>query len=600
MLSLNNSDSSSSLIYHVKTRLKEARIEIDHENTLRSHKLINAVRKGNKKTVQEILKFEKEQEQPGLTSCLEEVTFRGNTALHIAATYGHIEIAMILCNEDRNLLTAQNRKGDTALHCAAGAGDTDMVHFLIEFCGEELPCVIELPHQDQGDSEMKEILRAKNADGETALHKAVQSGHVNVVKELMLANPGLAGEVNGDHASPLYLAAASGDAKMIETIIQFLPVEEVSEAFYIGPEGRNALHATVVTALQNKETMTNLLKWNPQLAKGIDKWGRTPLHYATAFGVFDSMQLLLNHDPSMVYISDASGLFPLHIAASTGDLQIIIRLLQESPDYDELLDSEGKNFLHISIEHKRVLVARYVCENPCFSRILNAQDDKGNTPLHIAVKNEYEKIVIVLIGNPAVKANLVNKDGLTALDLATIHDHTFPYLLAPETIIRVCLLWVGAIRSHAGVDKFTCHEKVVVDAKMKSSKYESDTQKLSIGSVLVASTTFTAVFTLPRPTESTVQKAFKAFIIADSIAFLFSAIATLRAMVASFALGVYIVIHPISDWLAKKISTKTTRKFSSNLAHDANSTIKTKINFNVHIPTAKISSHPRQEERTKC
>ncbi|KAJ4762866.1 Ankyrin repeat protein family-like protein [Rhynchospora pubera] len=520
MLSLNNSDSSSSLIYHVKTRnLKEARIEIDHENILRSHKLINAVRKGNKKTVQEVLKFEKEQEQPGLTSCLEEVTFRGNTALHIAATYGHMEIAMILCNEDRNLLTAQNRKGDTALHCAAGAGDTNMVHFLIEFCREELPCFIELPHQDQGDSEMKEILRAKNADGETALHKAVQSGHVNVVKELMLANPGLAGEVNGDHASPLYLAAASGDAKMVETIIQFLPVEDVSEAVYIGPEGRNALHATVVTALQNKETMTNLLKWNPQLAKGIDKWGRTPLHYATAFGVFDSVQLLLNHDPSMVYISDASGLFPLHIAASTGDLQIIIRLLQESPDYDELLDSEGKNFLHISIEHKRVLVARYVCENPCFSRILNAQDDKGNTPLHIAVKNEYEKIVIVLIGNPAVKTNLVNKDGLTALDLATIHDHTFPYLLAPETIIRVCLLWVGAIRSHAGVDKFTCHEKVVVDAKMKSNKYESDTQKLSIGSVLVASTTFTAVFTLPRPTESTVQKAFKAFIIADSIAF---------------------------------------------------------------------------------
>ncbi|KAJ3697907.1 hypothetical protein LUZ61_001612 [Rhynchospora tenuis] len=253
MLSLINSDSSSSLVYHVKTRnLKEARIEIDHEKTLRSHKLISAVRKGNKKTVKEILKFEKEQEQPGLTSCLEEVTFRGNTALHIAATYGHEEIAMILCNEDRNLLTAKNRKGDTALHCAAGAGDTDMVHFLIEFCREELPCFIEFPHQDQGDSEMNEILRAKNADGETALHKAVQSGRVNVVKELMLANPGSAGEVNRNHASPLYLAATSGDAKMVETIIQYLPVEEVSQAFYSGPEGRNALHATVATALQNK------------------------------------------------------------------------------------------------------------------------------------------------------------------------------------------------------------------------------------------------------------------------------------------------------------------------------------------------------------
>lgn len=93
----------------------------------------------------------------------------------------------------------------------------------------------------------------------------------------------------------------------------------------------------------------------------------------------------MNHDPSLVYISDTSGLFPLHIAACTGDLQIIIRLLQESPDYDELLNNNCKNFLHIAIEHKREMVARYVCENTCFSRILNARDDKGNTPLHIAV-----------------------------------------------------------------------------------------------------------------------------------------------------------------------------------------------------------------------
>lgn len=59
MLLLNNSDSLSSLMYHVATRnLKEARIEIGHEKTLRSHKVINAARKGDKKTVLEILDSE--------------------------------------------------------------------------------------------------------------------------------------------------------------------------------------------------------------------------------------------------------------------------------------------------------------------------------------------------------------------------------------------------------------------------------------------------------------------------------------------------------------------------------------------------------------
>lgn len=80
---------------------------------------------------------------------------------------------------------------------------------------QELPCDGELSYKDRGDIVITEFLRAKNSDGDTALDKAVQSGCVNVVKELMLTDPKLTGEINKDHASPLYLAAASGDAKMV-------------------------------------------------------------------------------------------------------------------------------------------------------------------------------------------------------------------------------------------------------------------------------------------------------------------------------------------------------------------------------------------------
>nr|CAD1831091.1 unnamed protein product [Ananas comosus var. bracteatus] len=69
------------------------------------------------------------------------VTTGGNSALHIVAGFGHLELAKFICDKDRSLLaagaryssllTARNEARETPLHCAARAGSGRIVsHFI--------------------------------------------------------------------------------------------------------------------------------------------------------------------------------------------------------------------------------------------------------------------------------------------------------------------------------------------------------------------------------------------------------------------------------------------------------------------------------------
>lgn len=56
----------------------------------------------------------------------------GSTALHWAASGGHMACAVALLNEPNISLDVQNKLGDTALHNASWKGHTDIVEALIE------------------------------------------------------------------------------------------------------------------------------------------------------------------------------------------------------------------------------------------------------------------------------------------------------------------------------------------------------------------------------------------------------------------------------------------------------------------------------------
>jgi ankyrin repeat protein len=136
----------------------------------------------------------------------------------------------------RRALEARNNKGDTPLHCAAGAGNAHMIS-----------CLVALVTGDDEAGAAAAFLRMQNQCGETALHQAIRAAanndkfKVDCIQQLMAVDPELACIPHEDGASPLYLAIELGQL----WIARHLYVKSKGKLSYSGPDGGNVLHAAV-------------------------------------------------------------------------------------------------------------------------------------------------------------------------------------------------------------------------------------------------------------------------------------------------------------------------------------------------------------------
>nr|CAB3463965.1 unnamed protein product [Digitaria exilis] len=192
---------------------------------------------------------------------LEGVTTDGDTVLHVLATCGDTDsflrcACLVFCKAG-HLLSAQNTRGETPLHCAARSGRPRMVSRLIALA------------RGSGETMVNEVLRKENMCRETALHEAVRHGSRHMVELLMAADSDLA-RFPRDGASPLYLAV------LLEynDIARSLYLTSGGNLSYSGSDGQNALHAAV---LRNQGmTFDQVLQANAAPMYQIDDQGSFP------------------------------------------------------------------------------------------------------------------------------------------------------------------------------------------------------------------------------------------------------------------------------------------------------------------------------------
>ncbi|KAL5201210.1 hypothetical protein ABZP36_035564 [Zizania latifolia] len=455
-------------------------------------------------------------------SLLEGVTVEGDTAFHVVATHGDghnfLRCAKLIYGKAKHLLLQPNGKGDTPLHCAVRAGNSQMVSQLIDLASQH-----DRSMDSSDDKTVKDLLRKENHSKETALHEAVRFGDIATVKKLLTYDSGLA-RFPQEGTSSLYLSIML-DKNVIARTLRDMSEENVLS--YTGPNGQNALHAAV---LRRKEMTDMLLKWNKSLSEQRDNDGSTPLHFA-------------------------------HFNQTMKD--------------------------------------RY----PFTS--LRLQDNRGYTALHSAVEHGYLRIVCSLLGNKQVFLNLTDKNGQTPLDIARskiptgnfygwviYFISTLVFVFEKGTYKKRYIMHssvpVQSMAAFGGIDfKRSIYPPKTSEDESKESQILSDsTQTLAIGAVLVATVTFGATFALPggyraddhinggTPTLAG-RYTFDAFIMATTLAFICSSIATLDLMysgipmvnlpvrrkhfavsvffltssttslVAAFALGVYMVLAPV-------------------------------------------------------
>ncbi|XP_078154547.1 uncharacterized protein LOC144549651 [Carex rostrata] len=487
-----------------------------------------------------------------------------DTILHILSAKGHKKLVFKICMKDSSLLMARNVRNETPFHYAARFGHEKTISELIS-CSKSV----------FGEDGLKELLRQKNCLGETALHEAAQHGHGAVVSILMEEDRELAGLVNDDSVSPLYLATARGSVGMVHNMVEKLSGHEITPAFYSGPKQQTALFAAVLQD-QDTELTEELLKlYSEPLGKETDETGRTPLHFAALIGNYGIAELLLVKDSSLAHIPDSDGSFPIHTAVRMGHIKMIRLLLQWCPDPCQLLDGNGKNILHIAVEAKttNILYISLICPNDrlttylkkmfttfyskkmfttsyskkMFTRMANTMDNKGNTPLHLAAEYEYNDVMVCLFKIGKADLTLQNKEGLTAVDIAMIklRKYTKPYQIidvlcgAIYTVIRKARFSRGELIRGSNEDDISTTD--TRGAKNSSESVMMKAEFVGLGSVLTATVTFAAAFTLPGGTNQDTgtpilgrKYIFKAFVIADGYAFLQSFLATMYIIYGSY------------------------------------------------------------------
>ncbi|CAF2105435.1 unnamed protein product [Brassica napus] len=123
------------------------------------------------------------------------------TALHTAATQGHIDVVNLLLKTDSHLAKIAKNNGKTALHSAARMGHVEVVKSLI---GNDAS-----------------IGFRTDKKGQTALHMAVKGKHEGIVLELVRPDPKVLSVEDNKGNTPLHIATKKGRTKIVRCLVSF-------------------------------------------------------------------------------------------------------------------------------------------------------------------------------------------------------------------------------------------------------------------------------------------------------------------------------------------------------------------------------------------
>ncbi|KAK2633162.1 hypothetical protein EUGRSUZ_L00453 [Eucalyptus grandis] len=179
-----------------------------------------------------------------------------------------------------------------------------------------------------------------------------------------------------------------------------------------------------------------LLAHKRDLAMELDSQGRTPLHLASANGYGEIARELLQSDPLACLVHDEDGRTPLHLATMKGQINIVIELVKVRPEAAEHRLSLGQTTLHLGVRHNRLETLKVLVEMVRDGDLVNAQDDEGNTILHLAVANKQTEIVKYLLQRSEVDVNTVNRNGFSALDIVEHFPNDFKVIELRELLVH--------------------------------------------------------------------------------------------------------------------------------------------------------------------
>ena len=170
-------------------------------------------------------------------------------------------------------------------------------------------------------------------------------------------------------------------------------------------------HTDIVKALLNQESI--------YINKARTDDGQTPLYIACYQGHTDIVNALLNQELIVINKATDNGKTPLYIACDRGHTDIVNALLRkDSIDINKARTDYGWTPLYIACWNGHTDIVNALLNQESID-INKATTDGGWTPLHTACDRRHVNIVGLLLSDDNININVKDKDGRTALDMAS-------------------------------------------------------------------------------------------------------------------------------------------------------------------------------------
>ncbi|KAF8112210.1 hypothetical protein N665_0066s0082 [Sinapis alba] len=494
------------------------------ESVAMNPEIFSAVSAGSKECLEKIRSYGEQM------ACLK--SHRGDSILHLAAAWGHLEVVQTIVSECPCLLLEPNLKNQLPLHVAALDGRLAVVEALVStvtFVSEKL---------SEEDRVKLNVYVVKDIDGDTPLNLALKGFQMDTALHLVKAHRLASFLANNDGISPLYLAAKEGNVSLVNAMLKTTEsdsTEGKKSSLDLELEGRKFLVHAALEA-RNIDIVDVLLKEYPTLGDERDEEGRTCLSLAASNGFYEGVCNLLDRSTKSVYECDDDGSFPIHMAAKIGHVKIVKELLTRCSDSKHLVNKQGQNILHVAANGGKFLLVNHLTRRDTTKDMGVEQDVDGNTPLHLATLKWRHRIIFLLSRVSTKKCMYTrNNSGLTALDIAES-------LVQPNYIFRERMTLLVIVFLYGMKDTTLMWTKKLTRPSYplnRDNNREYINALLLVGT-LIATVTFAAGFTIPGGFNSSAPHLGRAILVNDLKLIYFLACDTLAMQSSVIAIATLI------------------------------------------------------------